>query len=79
MRHTIKEIVTDNFARINYICNGIVYYTIDVMDSVYQLEIDSNSEEWRMTYLQPEFKAITLMRWIRQSIDNKDDKFMLIR
>lgn len=26
MKHTLKEIVKDNDAKISHICNGIVYY-----------------------------------------------------
>jgi ribosomal protein S16 len=66
-----------------YVCEGKVYYEIRVSNvhiekdsmvieeaSVYQLEIDSNDDEWKATYLYPTFKAITLMRWIRQGAKN---------
>ncbi|HPI82452.1 MAG TPA: hypothetical protein PK122_04455 [Candidatus Paceibacterota bacterium] len=69
MKHTLKEIVSGTTAKLSYICAGMVYYDIAVGDSVYQLGIDSTDEEWKTTYLYPEFKAITLMRWIRKSID----------
>jgi len=70
MKHTLKDIVKDTTANLSYICNGIVYYNIAVEDSEYQLGIDSTEDEWKITYLYPQFKAITLMRWIRKSIDN---------
>ena len=71
LKHSLKQIVSnDNLAQISYICQGIVYYTIRVGSSSYQLAIDSMDDEWKATYIQPEFKAITLMRWIRKSIDN---------
>ena len=74
---TLKEIVEDNKAILSYICSGIAFYTIDVGDNTYQFEIDSTEDEWKTTYLYPEYKAITLMRWIRKCI--KEDKFIKIK
>jgi hypothetical protein len=70
MKHTLKEIVSGTTAKLSYICAGVAYYDIKVEDSIYQLSIDSMEDEWKTTYLYTEFKAITLMRWIRKSIDN---------
>lgn len=77
MKHTLKEIVTGTVAKLQYVCNGIVYYNIKVEDSIYQLGIDSKDDEWKSTYLYPEFKAITLMRWIRKGMDT--EKFIQIK
>jgi len=77
MKHTLKEIVTGTKAKIQYVCNGMVYYNIEVENSIYQLGIDSNEDEWKATYLYPEFKAITLMRWIRQGM--KNERFIQIK
>ena len=77
MKHTLKEIVTGTKAKIQYVCNGMVYYNIEVDDSIYQLGIDSNEDEWKSTYLYPEFKAITLMRWIGKGMDT--EKFIQIK
>jgi len=77
MKHTLKEIVTGTKAEMQYVCNGIVYYNIKVENSIYQLEIDSNEDEWKATYIYPEFKAITLMRWIRKGM--KNEKFIQIK
>jgi hypothetical protein len=77
MKHTLKEIVSDTIAKMQYVCNGIVYYNIEVEDSIYQLGINSNEDEWKTTYLYPEFKAITLMRWIRKGMDT--EKFIQIK
>jgi hypothetical protein len=77
IKHTLKEIVKDNDALITHICEGKVYYQIHVEDSTYQLEIDSNDEEWKATYLFPRFKAIHLMRWIRKGM--KNETFIQIR
>lgn len=77
MKHTLKEIVSGTIAKIQYICDGIVYYNIEVENSIYQLGIDSKEDEWKSTYLYPEFKAITLMRWIRKGMGT--DKFIQIK
>ena len=72
LKHTLKQIVgNDNLAKLIYICYGVVYYQIDVEDSSYLLGIDSMEDEWTTTYLYPEFKAITLMRWIRKAIETE--------
>ena len=71
MKHTLKQIVTGTTAELSHICAGIVYYQIAVEDSIYQLGINSMDDEWKTTYLYPQFKAITLMRWIRKAIDSE--------
>lgn len=70
MKHTIVEIVKGTNAHLNSIYNGILYYTIVVEDSTYQLEINSKDDEWKNVTIYPVFKTITLMRWIRQGIEN---------
>jgi hypothetical protein len=57
-------------ANLEYVCEGKAYYLICVEDSVYQLELDSNADEWKATFMYPAFKSITLMRWIRKGIEN---------
>ena len=79
MKHTLKEIVKDNDAYLTHICAGKVYYVIHVDDSSYQLEIDTTNDEWKTTFLYPRFKAITLMRWIRKAIENKDETLIQIK
>lgn len=72
MKHTLIEIVKDNTAKISYICNGVIYFTVDVSGTSYQFPIDGNdTSEWRDIYIYPEYKAITLMRWIRKAIENE--------
>ena len=66
--HTLKEIVTGTTAKLSHVCEGIAYYNIDVDDSTYQVGLDSTSDEWKATFMYTEFKAITLMRWIRRDI-----------
>jgi len=43
------------------------------------LKIDSNSEDWKATYIVPEIKTIHLMRWIRKGIENNDETFMQLK
>lgn len=68
MTHTLKEIVKGPIAYMTYVCEGKVYYEIAVENSIYQLELDSTSDEWKATYLYKSFEAITLMRWIRKGM-----------
>ena len=77
MKHTLTQIVKDTKAILTHICDAKAYYKIDVKDSSYQLEINLNDDEWKATFLYPEFKSITLMRWIRQGIDN--EKFIQLK
>ena len=66
----LTTIVKGTTAKLTHICYGKVYYQIDTLNHKYQLEINSMDEEFKTTYLFPEFKAITLMRWIRKGIEN---------
>lgn len=66
----LVTIVMGTTAKLTHVCYGKVYYEIETKNHKYQLEINSMEDEWKTTYLEPEFKAITLMRWIRQGIDN---------
>jgi hypothetical protein len=80
MTHTLKEIVKKgNIASISYVCEGKVYYNINVGISAYQLELNSMDEEWKATYLLPNFSTISLMRWIRKGIEKQDGTFIQIK
>jgi hypothetical protein len=68
MKHTVKEIVKGTVANLTHICEGKVYYNINVDGTIYQVELDSTDDDWKATYIYPTFKAITLMRWIREGI-----------
>jgi len=77
MKHTLTEIVKGTTAKLTHVCNGLVYYSIDVDGTLYQLEINSmDRADWANIYIYPEYKAITLMRWIRDSINKDDGKFI---
>ena len=72
LKHTLKQIVENgNKAKLTHICAGIVYYQINVGDSAYQLAVNSMEDEWKTTHMYSEFKAITLMRWIRKAIETE--------
>jgi hypothetical protein len=66
----LTTIVKGTTAKLTHVCHGKVYYQIDTGNHKYQLEIDSMENEFKTTYLELEFKAITLMRWIRKGIEN---------
>jgi hypothetical protein len=74
MKHTIKEIVKDNTAKLDYVCEGILYFNIEVEDSVYRLEINSLEDDWKGVYIQSVYK---IMRWIRKYYDT--EKFLQIK
>ena len=49
--------------------SGREYPSNDVEGTIYQFPINCNDEsEWKDMYLYPEYKSITLMRWIRKSM-----------
>lgn len=80
MKHKIIEIVDKkNTAILNRVINGKVTYQIPVEDSIYELELDSTDEDWKTTYMLPEFKTIYLMRWINKGIKLNDGTFIQIK
>ncbi len=76
---SLKKIVKGSFAKLIHVCEGKVCYQIKTKNHLYQLEINSCDDEWKTTYLTPEFKAITLMRWIRKGIEQKDGSFIILQ
>jgi len=66
----LKTIVKGTKATLSYVCSGKVYYHIETENHLYQLEINSMDDELKTTYLEKEYKAITLMRWIRKGMEN---------
>ncbi len=66
----LKTIVKGTKAEFSFVCFGKAYYRIKTENHEYQLEINSMDDELKTTYLEPEYKAITLMRWIRKGIEN---------
>jgi hypothetical protein len=76
---SLTQIVKGTHAKITHVCNGRVVYKIETHSHLYQLEIDSTDKEWESTYLNPEFKSITLMRWIRKGLETGDGSFIQLR
>lgn len=74
----LKEIISNTMAKLSHICNGKAYYRINTENHIYQLEINCLSDEWKDVYIQPEYKSITLMRWIRKGLNNNDDTFIML-
>lgn len=71
MTHTLKDIIKGTTAKMTHVCNGIVYYQIKVVNTYYELQVDTLDEkENKDVYFTPTIKAITLMRWIRKGIES---------
>ena len=73
---SLINIVRGTTAHLVHVCNGKVVYQIKTNYHLYQLEINSTEQEWETTYLTPEFKSITLMRWIRKGMNSGDGTFI---
>jgi len=76
---SLINIVRGTTARLIHVCNGKVVYQIKTGNHLYQLELNSTDKEWETTYLIPEFKSITLMRWIRRGMENGDGSFIQLQ
>ena len=70
MSHDLKTIVSNNNkATFSFYRDGNFYYIVKVQDKVYSFPIPI--EDAKGTTFFAEFKAITLMRWIRKALENK--------
>jgi hypothetical protein len=66
--HDLKTIVSnDNKARFSHFRDGNFFYVVEVQGQRYSFPIPI--EDAKGTTLFAEFKAITLMRWIRKAIE----------
>lgn len=76
MSHDLKTIVSDgNKAKFSHYRDGNFFYLVKVQDQTYSFPIPI--EDAKGTTLFAEFKAITLMRWIRKAIEDKT--FQLVK
>jgi hypothetical protein len=76
MSHDLKVIVgNNNKAIFSHYRDGNFFYVVRVQDKAYSFPIPI--EDAKGTTLFAEFKAITLMRWIRKAIDDKT--FQLVK
>lgn len=67
---TLKEIVKDNTARFSHAIAGVLYYVVETPDGKYQFPVDMNDrDDVGTTTFVSEYKAITLMRYIRKAMD----------
>ena len=76
---TLKTLVNGTSAKLSHFCNGRAYFKINTAEHVYQLEINCMGEEWKDIYVYPEYKTITLMRWIRKALENNDDTLIQLK
>lgn len=76
---TLKTIVNGTTAKLSHFCNGKAYYKIYTTNHIYQLEINCLDEEWKDVYIYPEYKTITLMRWIRKSLEKNDETLIMLK
>jgi len=68
MNHDLKNIVgNDNKARFSHYRDGNFFYVVEVQGKPYSFPIPV--EDAKGTTMFAEFKAITLMRWIRKAIE----------
>ena len=76
MNPDLKTIVRDgNKAKFSHYRDGNFFYVVMVQDRAYSFPIPI--EDAKGTTFFAEFKAITLMRWIRKAI--KDKTFQLVK
>jgi hypothetical protein len=68
MSHNLKNIVgNDNQARFSHYRDGNFFYVVEVQGKPYSFPVPV--EDAKGTTMFAEFKAITLMRWIRKAIE----------
>ena len=70
MSHDLKAIIRDgNKAKFSHYRDGNFFYMVKVHAQAYSFPIPI--EDAKGTTMFAEFKAITLMRWIRKAIEDK--------
>ena len=69
----LKTIIKNNTATFSHACAGVLYYKVVTNEGTYQFPIDmNNKEDVGTSTFEAEYKAITLMRYIRKAIDSND-------
>jgi len=69
----LKTIVKGTKATFSHAICGVLYYVVEVGDDKYQFPVDMNNrDDVGTTTFVAEYKAITLMRYIRKAIDNEN-------
>jgi hypothetical protein len=64
----IKQIVKDNMATFSFYRTGNMFYTVDAEGQKYQFPV--SLEDIVGATLTADFKAITLMRYIRKALED---------
>jgi hypothetical protein len=76
MSHDLKTIVSDgNKAKFSHYRDGNFFFVVKIQEKSYSFPIPI--EDAKGTTFFAEFKAITLMRWIRKAIEDKT--FQLVK
>ena len=70
----VIDIIRDRnkMANFSYFCGGNLYYIVEFEGNMYQFPISTDSKEVGSTPFNKEIKAITLMRYIRKAISDKE-------
>jgi len=67
---TLKEIIKGNRAKFSHAIAGVLYYVVETPKNKYQFAIDMNDrDDVGTTTFVDEYKAITLMRYIRKAME----------
>ena len=66
---SIKEIVKNNTAGFSFYRSGNIFYSVEVSGETYQFPV--SLEDIGGATLTAEFKAITLMRYIRKAVADR--------
>jgi len=66
MTPSIKQVVKNNTARFSFYRCGNIFYTVEIENEIYQFPV--SLEDIGGATLTAEFKAITLMRYIRKAL-----------
>ena len=68
----IKDVIKDGIAKFHYMQNRVMWYKIENEKDVYIFPVDlNNTEDIGEARFEPEYKAITLMRYLRKAIIDK--------
>lgn len=67
---SIKDIVKNNTAKFSHYRKGFCYYTVETSEGIYMFPV--SIEDIGDATLLPEFKAITLMRYIRKAVESEN-------
>jgi hypothetical protein len=69
---TIDIVKNNNMAHFSHYCGGNLYYTVNVDNSTYLFNINTDPKEVGTATFSNEIKALTLMRWINICLKNEE-------